>query len=138
MRSVTRGTRFADERGLVTGLIIRLAILAGLLGLVGYEVAAVVAAKYDAQSIADAAAVAGREAYEETSSLDAAHREALRVVRDRNPRARLRAFEVRADGGIALTVRRRANTLFVQRVGFLEGFAVATATGRADPPGPGR
>lgn len=126
--------RLADERGLVMGLIIRLAISLALLGLVGYEVAAVVAAKYDAQSLADAAAVAGRDALEETGSLDQAHRAAVRTVRRESEEARLVSFEVRANGAVSVRVRRPANTLLVQRIGFLEGFAVATADATSSPP----
>lgn len=127
--------RLHDERGLILALLLRLALPLALVGAVGYEAAAVAAARSDAQEVADAAAVAAGDAYRRTESLDDARRAARRTIRRRSPAARLESFGIGGDGRIRVTVRREAGTLVVQHVDFLEGFHTARATAVSDRTG---
>lgn len=112
----------------------KLAIFLAIGAILAFETGAVIWAKFQAQDIADAAAVEAAARFRDTRSADIAMTAAESLIADRDSGAKLRAFEVQRDGTVSITVRRRASTFIVQHIGFLEGFRAAQATGEATPP----
>jgi uncharacterized membrane protein len=123
-----------DERGIVTGHLLRLVLVLGLLGLVAVEGASVLFARLNAQDAAESAAAVAASRFRDTGSVADARQAAQddTVLVDRN--AELRSFEVRPDGSVRVVVVRRASTIFIQHIGFLRGFTVARGTAVGQPP----
>lgn len=123
-----------DERGFVVGFFVRLAIFLALVGLVVIEGGAGLWARFQVKDAADSAAVQAADQLKTTGSADAARAAAEDFIARRDPAIRLRSFEVDHEGTVRLVLRKKANTVLVQHIGFLEGWQIATATGEASPP----
>lgn len=86
------------------------------------------------QDIAEAAAFEAASSFRRTHSAETAREAALSIIGDRDEEAKLTRFELSSEGRVTLTIRKRASTFLVQRIGFLSGLAVARATETAEPP----
>lgn len=116
-----------ERGGIVTGWLLRLAILLTVFALAAFETGAIVIAKVQADGTAiDAASVAG-ERYHDTRSPQAARAAADAFARGEG--ARVIGFKVGADRRtVTVTIRRRAKTLFIHKIGFLKNHTVARAS----------
>lgn len=126
--------RLRDERGFVIGAVTKLVIFLVLLGLVLYEGGAVIWARLSAQDMADTAATTAVTSYRDNRDVRLAETAALAVVEERDPDARMTSFEVHNDGSVTVAVRKRADTLVIEYIGFLEGLTVARGTATIEPP----
>lgn len=118
-----------DERGIVVSFLIKTLLALALVGLVTVEATAVVFARVQAQDVAQSAANEAARQLQERDSLQGARQAAESLIADRDPRLSLRRFTVQSDGTVTVVVRKRASTVVIQHIGFLEGFAVARGRG---------
>jgi hypothetical protein len=107
-----------------------------LIGIVFVEGGAIVFSKLQAQDVAESAAVAGATSWWHTRSPDTARKQAVILMEDKSPRAKMTAFTLNPDGSVSVTVRLQANTILIQHVSFLEDYTVSRATATAQPPNP--
>lgn len=125
-----------DERGLVIGFFIRLALAVALLGLVVEEGGQVVFAQIRAESAARAAAQAAADTYyraTKSGSPDAVAAQAAREAAAEAAWAKDQAAEVESvavttDGIATVTVKETAHTVVIERLSFLKHFGVQRAT----------
>jgi hypothetical protein len=125
-----------DQRGIVAAFMFRLILVLTLIGIVFVEGGAIVFSKLQAQDVAESAAVAGATSWWHTRSPDSARKQAVLLMEDKSPRAKMTAFTLNPDGSVSVTVRLQANTILIQHVGFLEDYTVSRATATAQPPNP--
>jgi hypothetical protein len=125
-----------DQRGIVAAFMFRLILVLTLIGIVFVEGGAIVFSKLQAQDVAESAAVAGATSWWHTRSPDSARKQAVLLMEDKSPRAKMTAFTLNPDGSVSVTVRLQANTILIQHVGFLEDYTVSRATATALPPNP--
>lgn len=126
--------RLHDERGILIGALARLIIFLVLLGLFLFEGGSVIWARLSAQDTADAAATTAVTTYRDTRDVRQAHEEALRTVAEKDESAEMTAFDVHDDGGVTVRVRKRAETLVLDHIGFLRGLTIARGTATIEPP----
>lgn len=127
--------RVGDERGLLGIPVLKIVVGLLLVLVLGYEAGAVMFARAQAADMAQVAAQAAASAWRDTGSRDETVGAAVATLRERDPNARLarRSLSFSADGEVTLTVVKRARTLIVQHLEFLEGFRTARATATAGP-----
>jgi uncharacterized membrane protein len=125
-----------DHRGIVAAFMLRLILVLTLIGIVFVEGGAIVFSKLQAQDVAESAAVAGATSWWHTRSPDTARKQAVILMEDKSPRAKMTAFTLNPDGSVSVTVRLQANTILIQHVSFLEDYTVSRATATAQPPNP--
>lgn len=126
--------RLRDERGILIGAVAKLVIFLVLLGLFLFEGGSVIWARLSAQDTADAAATTAVTTYRDTRNVREAEAEAARTVRDKDETARMTHFEVHSDGSVTVRVRKRAETLIMEHIGFLQGLTIARGAATIEPP----
>lgn len=125
-----------DERGIVAAYMVKLLLVIALIGLVFVEGGAVVFSKLQAQDLAESAAVAGASSWWHTKNAATARKQAVLLLSDKSPRAKMTGFRLSPEGTVSVSVRLQANTLLLQHIGFLEPYTVSRATASAQPPNP--
>ena len=116
-----------DHGGIVIGWLLKILLSLAILGFVVFETGAVIVAKVTADRVAIDAADEAGQVYESTGSTAKAQDAAKNVAaRDQADVIRFRLLY----GGkfVEVTVRKKASTVLVQRIGFLRKFATAEAT----------
>jgi hypothetical protein len=126
--------RLHDERGIIAGSLLRTVLIIALVGLAAVETSAVLFARLQAQDLAETAATTGAATYRDSHDVERARAATLTAIADKDRAAALTAFEVFSDERVRVVVTKRANTLFIQRIGFLKGFSVAIGRHTAEPP----
>ena len=131
---MTDASLLRDERGLVGFSLLRWIIVLVLLGLVMIEGGSIIFTTIGLQSAADGAAAEAAGVWEATRDLGSASDAALRALDDRE-QDQARLVEIDADNTepfeVRLTVRKRAATLIVHRIEFLEDFATVEVKAEA-------
>ena len=130
--SRARPTTFGDERGLVGKLLIVCLLLLVLLGLAAADAGSILLLRVRTGDLAGDAATAAADAFAETRDERAAKLAALEAIADADERARLERIDVRR-GEVTVELSARADTLVVERVPFLDGFARVTVTRMRGP-----
>lgn len=123
-----------DQRGIILSSMLKLLIGLALAGLILMEAAQILFARITVQDLADRAAAAGALEYDDSGSVREAHDAVNEVISD-DESARLRKFVVNpSDRTVRIIVRKRASTLLVDNIGFLEDFTVAVGRATGEPP----
>jgi hypothetical protein len=123
----------SDERGIVVSFLVKLVIGLALAGFILAEAGQIIFARISAEDAADRAAQAAANEYEDTGDIDIAHRVAVDEAEE--DEAKLTKFVVNpADGSVRVVVRKRANTLLVDKIGFMEGLTIAQGKAIGRPP----
>lgn len=130
--SRARPTTFGDELGLVGKLLIVSLLLLVLLGLAAADAGSILLLRVRTGDLAGDAATAAADAFAETRDERAAKLAALEAIADADERARLERIDVRR-GEVTVELSARADTLVVERVPFLDGFARVTVTRMRGP-----
>ncbi len=126
--------RLSDERGLVTGSLIRLLIFLLVFGVAVIETASVVFSRLQTQDAAEAGALEGADKFRDTGDLELA-REAVKLdVSDKLADATVESVDLLEDGRIRVVVRKRASTMLVHRFSFSRHLSIARGTAAAHPP----
>ncbi|GAC1408812.1 MAG: hypothetical protein NVSMB57_00690 [Actinomycetota bacterium] len=114
----------AQRGGIVTGWLLKLLLSLLILGVVAFEVGAVVIAKVNVDSVAQNAATDAASTYGTTKSIDSARAEAEKKCLEGG--AKLIDLTVAQDGrSLTVTVEKTAKTFFIHRIGFLKRFVLA-------------
>ena len=115
-----------DERGLIGFSLVRWIIVIVLLGVVVIEGGSIIFTTLGLQNAADGAAFDAARTWEETRDLRAATDAARRTL-DNREQDEARLVSIDADNlepyEVRITVRKRAATLIVHRIGFLTEYA---------------
>ena len=119
----------SERGGIITGWLLKLVISLAIFGLVAFEAGAIVVAKVTIEDIAGDAVAAAAHEYGTTKNQDEAEKAAREVAESKG--AVLEAFSVVEDGkAVVVTLSKPAKTLFVHRIGVIDGWAVARSTRR--------
>lgn len=125
--------RRGDRGDIVLGWLTKLTVVLGLLGLVGFDLIAVVQARFQADDRASTAARAAADSFASVRDVQKAFDAAYATLVD-GDRIETTTFVVRTDGSVQLRLHHQATTLLVKRIGPLRDQADAVATGTAQPP----
>jgi len=117
-----------DERGLITGFLVKAIIAFALLALVAEEGGQVIVTNIHASNVAGDAAQAAADTYAQSKNADAAKRAALASAASEDAKAQVTAIDVATDGSVTVTVVVTASTLVIQRVSFLRHYGVIHST----------
>ena len=130
-----------DERGVVTGWLVRLAVGLAVAGVILFDAAALVINYFGLDSAADDMAVALSTEVDalpnvpivtcnvQTPSPPAFCQEAHRLAQESN--ATLLEASINQEAQVKIRLRRTAETVMVKRLGFLKKYGVARAEGTA-------
>ena len=124
----------ADERGIVVSFLAKVILGLVISGTLLIEGGSIMFTKLRVQDVAESAATAGAAQLERTRDCSAAGDAAGISALDKDPRAQLRSYQCHRDGRFSVLVRKRAETLYVHLIGFMEDLTVAEAQVTADPP----
>lgn len=119
---------FRDERGIVTGLVLRTVIPLALLAMIGFDTTQVLIAQVRAQSVSRAAASACANTWYLLKKTEKAENDAVAAARGVDEEATVTAIAIMPDGSCKVTVTEEAKTIFVQRIGPLKRYGTQTAT----------
>jgi hypothetical protein len=127
-----------EERGLAGFSVLRYLLIIVLLGVAAIEGGSIIFTTIGLQNAADAAAVEAADVWERTQDLGAARAAALSTLATREQdEARIPSASFEADRydpfEVRFTVKKRASTLVVHRIGFLEGLAQVEVRASARP-----
>ncbi len=117
-----------DERGLVSGCLVRAIVFFLLLALALEEGGQLLLGVTRAHSAASAAARAGADTYYATHShvrTEGAAGHAAKVV---DPRAKVQRLTIGREGDVTVTVRVEARTVIISRVSFLRDIGIVHGT----------
>ena len=126
----------AEESGYVRGLILQAALAMTILALSINDGGQIVTAQVRAESVARAAAVAGADTWYRIHQPDRTKTDATAAAAKIDPTATVTNVDIGADGTVTVRVEKQANTLVVDRVGFLKQFATQVATDSESGPAP--
>lgn len=104
-----------------------------VVGLAAIDGSSIILAKLQIGDSAEAAAAAAAEDYASSHNIALAKEAAISAAHSRDPDTRVAEIHAGPGGLVTVTVRKRASTLFLQRIGFLRHFAVVKATASASP-----
>jgi hypothetical protein len=123
-----RRSLLLDERGIITGLVLRTAIPLAILGVIGFETTQVMIAQVRAESVSRAAASACANTWYLVKSTEKAENDAIAAARGVDDQATVTAIAIQSNGSCKVTVTEEAKTMFVQRIGPLKRYATQMAT----------
>lgn len=126
-------TRLDEERGLVGKLLVIWLVVLALIGVALWDAGSVAIAYLRTANLAQDAARAGVERFEETEERRQAARAVIAAVAAADEDARLERIEVSRRGDVTIVLTDRAATLIAGRVGFLEDLTTVTSTTTASP-----
>jgi hypothetical protein len=117
-----------DERGSITGLILKVVLAVAVAGLALNEGGQILQAQVKAQSAARAAALEAARIYSVSGSMERAKVKATEAAAEADPDAVITDIRHEDDGSATVTVVDKARTLVTHRISFLKGFTVQRAT----------
>ena len=119
----------SERGGIITGWLVKLVVSLALVGVVAFEAGAILVARVGVESTALDAAGEAADELKRTGDEKAAEAAARALVEKEG--AQLEAFAVVENGGaVVVTVSKEASTLLVDRIGFIEDWAIARSTRR--------
>lgn len=130
------GALHGDERGIVASFLIKVVLGLVVAGTLLIEGGSILFTKLRVQDVAESAATAGAARLLQSQDCAAAGDEARITAGDKDARAKLRSYECHQDGRFTVLVSKRAETLYVHMIGFLDEFTVSESRVTADPPIP--
>jgi hypothetical protein len=126
----------AEESGYVRGLILQAILAMTILALAINDGGQIVSAQVRAESVARAAARAGADTWYRIHQPDRTRADAAAAAAQVDPTATVTNVDIGTDGTVTVRVEKLANTLVVDRVGFLKEFATQVATDSETGPAP--
>lgn len=123
------GRPYRDERGVIVNWLVRIAITTAVVGVILFDAGAIAVNFFGLDSTADDIAVSVSNLVKNNSpDLSAVQMEVEARKLAKEADARLTSFEYdEVNHQITLTIKRKANTLIVSRVGAIEDWGKATA-----------
>lgn len=126
--------RAADRGDIVLGWLAKLVVALSVLGAIGFDGISLLHARVSVADIAGHAAVAARDAWQETKNADFAYAAAQRTAKDAGGTIPVQGMVIELDGSVRVTVERTAPTFMLRHVGKLKNAAHVTGHGQASPP----
>lgn len=123
-----------DAGVLVVGFVIKLALVLGLVAVVGYDAISLVHTRLTAADAANTAAAAAAENYRGSRNIQLAYNAALAAAGSPDATIDTGTFKVAPDGGVSLRLHLHATTLLVHRIPPLRSWEDASEVGTAGPP----
>ena len=117
-----------DRGDIVLGWLTKLVATLAVLGVVGFDLVALGATRFQAEDHAQAAVRAANETWKSSKDLQAAYESALAEAAEHGDRIDPQTFTIASDGAITLTLQRTAATVLVEKVGPLRGWAQVSTT----------
>jgi hypothetical protein len=117
-----------DERGLVGKLLVLWLVALAVVVVVLWDVGSIAIAHLRTANLAQDAAFAGAERFDETGRRPQAARAARAAITAADDDARLDDIEISPRGDVTVVVTDRAATLLAGRIGFLAEFATITSS----------
>ncbi|MFN2590009.1 MAG: hypothetical protein ABR518_04490, partial [Actinomycetota bacterium] len=114
----------------VTGLVVRVALILSIFGVAMYEGGEILRAQVRAQSAARAAAAVAARLFDQTHDQPRASARAVEAAREVDRNAHVKRIDYWPDGSVTVTVARTARTFVSRHVSFLKPFTVQRATER--------
>lgn len=122
--------RFADERGdIISRWLVQLLVIMAVLGVLGYEGISVIMTHLALDEDGREVAASARSTYRDDRSVEDAI-DAGRATAEERGIEVLNVLEVEEPREVVFELERTANTLFLHRIGPLEGMTVARADRR--------
>jgi hypothetical protein len=132
--------RLQDERGIITGTLVRYVVLLVVVGMVAIEAGSIAFTYIRLQNAADAAAVVAADVWAETRDVRSARR-AARAELDLKDQEAATIIGFEGDNvpphEVRFTAGREAPTILVGRIGFLEELGRVEVEASARPVAPG-
>jgi hypothetical protein len=134
-----RGPLRFDQRGIIATSLLKIVLGLAVFGLVAIEVGTILFARLTVQDTAQRVADEATAVYEDTGSVESAREAAETRLTDLDDSARIKrgGFVVTVDGRIRVVIRKRANTLVTDKIGFLEEYTIAQGAAVGNVPGDG-
>lgn len=128
--------RLAGEAGIVTSFLVKLVVGLVVAAFILSEAGQIIFARISAEDAADRAATAAANEYDDSGDIREAHRAAVEVVTEADAKIKKQGGFVLNpdDGSIRVVVRKRADTLLVDKIGFMAGLTVAEGKAVGRPP----
>jgi alkylation response protein AidB-like acyl-CoA dehydrogenase len=124
-----------ESGAIVVGWLTKLIAGLAVVGVVGFDVVAIMAADVTLTDNANTAAEAANKAWVDShGSVQAAYDAALAVAAQHHAQAPVHDFSITRDGTVHLRLTRTATTLLVQHIGPLKKQADVSAKGEAHTP----
>jgi hypothetical protein len=127
------GSRLCDEGGLVGKLLIIWLVASAVPFVALWDGGSIGIAYLRNANLAQDAARAGVERFEETGERRRAERTAIETVAAADTHARVEDVTVSRRGKITVVVTTEAGTLLAERIGFLDDLTAVTSTATASP-----
>jgi hypothetical protein len=121
------GVLRSDQRGIIASSLLKIVLGLAVVGLIAIEAGTILFARLTVQDTAQRVADESTAVYEDTGSVESARDAAEERLSDLDDNAKIKrgGFVVTLDGRIRVVIRKRANTLVTQYIGFLEEYTVA-------------
>ncbi|HVE74378.1 MAG TPA: hypothetical protein VNA30_04710 [Mycobacteriales bacterium] len=132
-RSRLRARATGDRGGIVLGWLTKLTVGLVLLGVVLFDIVALVQVRYRAADDATNAAREAAEAYKASHDVQKAYAAAVATVDASVVTVDAHTFRVLPTGAVQLRVRRTTSTLVVEKIGPIKKWGEATSAGAAPP-----
>jgi len=118
-----------DRGDIFLGWLLRLALVLVLLGVLGYDALSIGTTRMDAADLATRSAIAASTSWNAHHDVRLAYAAAQAVAEGSGATVLPDSFAIDADGTVHLTVREKANTLLVRRIGPIRDWAWTQVTG---------
>ena len=122
-----------DRGDIVLGWLTKLVVTLAVLGVVGFDLVSLGAARFQAEDHAQAAVRAANDSWKSAKDLQAAYDAALAEVLEHGDTIDPQTFTVSTDGNITLTLHRTAATMVVEKIGPARRWAEVDVTVSARP-----
>ncbi|MGH2696245.1 MAG: hypothetical protein ACRDIW_04550 [Actinomycetota bacterium] len=126
----------ADERGIVVSFLVKAILGLVVVGTLLIEGGSILFTRLRVQDVAESAATAGAAQLMQSRDCSGAGEVATVTAHDKDSRARVRSYQCHQDGRFTVVLTKRADTLYVHMIGFLEDLTLARTQVTAEPPTP--
>jgi hypothetical protein len=122
----------ASERGdIVLHWIVKLTVVLGVVGLLGFDSVAFLSAKVSTSDLASQSAMSASDSWAAQHDIRAAYDAAAQTARESGGTALTSSFRIDPDGTAHVTVRKEASTVMLRRIKALRHYGVVTGSGEA-------
>lgn len=133
---MTLRAALADERGIVVSFLVKAILGLVVVGTLLIEGGSIMFTRLRVQDVAESAATAGAAQLMQSRDCSGAGEVATVAAHDKDSLARVRSYQCHQDGRFTVVLTKRADTLYVHMIGFLEDLTLARTQVTAEPPTP--
>lgn len=127
--------RLGDERGIIAASLIKIVVALAVVGFLAIEAGNILFTRLTIQDTAERVAAEGANKYDDTQSVELAREATVEALADQDEEAKLKRFVVNPlNGTVRVVIRKRANALVADKIGFLEGLTLAEGNAVGHPP----